>query len=162
MTVDVLKPKGPLVRNYVLANQLEWENKKGVEDYKLKFVLRKFPNIRDFKNNQKAIIKCSLLGNDVFVCMPTGGGKSLTFQVMTYIEKGVYLCIMPLVSLIFDQEYQAKKMGITAFSLTSTIDISENRNVYDILSHYDKGNESIVILCTPEKIFKNQKFFSLL
>ena len=81
--------------------------------------MRKFPRIQDFKNNQKAIIKCSLLGNDVFVCMPTGGGKSLTFQVMTFIQRGIYLCILPLVSLIFDQELQAKSVGIKAFSLTS-------------------------------------------
>lgn len=60
------------------------------------------------------------MGNDVFVCMPTGGGKSLTFQAMTFIEKGIYLCILPLVSLIIDQEMQAKKLGIKAFSLTGS------------------------------------------
>lgn len=56
--------------------------------------------------------------NDVFVCMPTGGGKSLTFQAMTFIQKGVYLCILPLVSLIMDQEYHAKNFGIKAYSFT--------------------------------------------
>ena len=44
--------------------------------------------------------------------MPTGGGKSLTFQVLTFLIKGVYICVMPLISLIFDQEIQAKSMGI--------------------------------------------------
>ena len=59
-----------------------------------------------------------MMNNDVFVCMPTGGGKSLTFQAMTFIQKGVYLCILPLVSLIIDQEYHAKNFGIKALSLT--------------------------------------------
>jgi len=44
--------------------------------------------------------------------MPTGGGKSLTFQTLTFLIKGVYLCVLPLISLIFDQEYQAKILGI--------------------------------------------------
>lgn len=86
-----------------MGKKEDWERNSRIEDYKLQFVLRKFPKIKDYRNNQKAIIKCSLLGNDVFVCMPTGGGKSLTFQAMTFIEKGVYLCILPLVSLIIDQ-----------------------------------------------------------
>jgi superfamily II DNA helicase RecQ len=65
--------------------------------------LRNFPHIKSFKNNQKAIINCALTKKDVFVCMPTGGGKSLTFQILTFIKKGIYICILPLVSLIFDQ-----------------------------------------------------------
>jgi len=75
-------------------------------------VLQKFTKIKEFKNNQKAIIKCGLENHNIFVCMPTGGGKSLTFQVLTFIIKGIYLCVLPLISLIFDQEMQAKKMGI--------------------------------------------------
>lgn len=51
--------------------------------------------------------------------MPTGGGKSLTFQILTFLMKGVYLCILPLISLIHDQEYQAKILGIEAYSLTA-------------------------------------------
>lgn len=48
----------------------------------------------------------------MFTCIPTGGGKSLIFQILTFIKKGIYLCILPLVSLIYDQEMQAKKFGI--------------------------------------------------
>ena len=46
------------------------------------------------------------------MCMPTGGGKSLTFQTLTFLEKGVYLCVLPLISLIFDQEAQANMLDI--------------------------------------------------
>ncbi len=65
--------------------------------------LKHFPHIKSFKNNQKAIIKCALNNKDVFTCIPTGGGKSLIFQILTFVKKGVYLCILPLVSLIYDQ-----------------------------------------------------------
>lgn len=84
----------------------------------LKDALRYFSHIKDFKNNQKAVIKCALNNNDVFVCIPTGGGKSLIFQIMTFIKKGIYLCILPLISLIYDQEIQAQKFNIEAYSLT--------------------------------------------
>lgn len=119
-----------------MGNKDEWEKNRGIQDYKLQFVLRKFNKIKDYRNNQKAIIKCSLLGNDVFVCMPTGGGKSLTFQVMTFIQKGVYLCILPLVSLIIDQQDQAKKLSIQAYSLTGSKQIQDNKMIYQKLLHY--------------------------
>lgn len=93
----------PLKINYIKANNKEWENFKKGEDYRLEYVLRNFPQIKSFKNNQKAIIKCLVENHNVFVCMPTGGGKSLTFQVLTFLIKGVYICVLPLISLIFDQ-----------------------------------------------------------
>ena len=62
--------------------------------------------------------------------MPTGGGKSLTFQAMTFIDKGIYLCILPLVSLIIDQEIQAKNLGIKAYSLTGSKEKQENSQIY--------------------------------
>ncbi len=65
--------------------------------------MKKFSHIKTFKNNQKAIIKCALNDKNVFTCIPTGGGKSLIFQILTFIKKGIYLCILPLISLIYDQ-----------------------------------------------------------
>lgn len=98
--------------NYIRADNKAWENHNPREDFRLEYVLSKLPNIKTFKNNQKAVIKCGLERHNIFVCMPTGGGKSLTFQVLTFLDKGVYICVLPLISLIFDQEYQAKIMGI--------------------------------------------------
>ena len=68
-------------------------------DKELYEVLNSKFRLKEFRNNQKAIIKCTMLGNDVFVCMPTGGGKSLTFQLPLVLETGVTFCILPLVSL---------------------------------------------------------------
>ncbi len=99
---------GPINKNYQTADNKYWENYKSIQDSELMKELKNFGHIKNFKNNQKGIIKCALTGKDIFVCMPTGGGKSLTFQILTYIMKGIYVCILPLVSLIFDQEIQAK------------------------------------------------------
>ena len=109
---NVFVKEEPLKPNYILADTQYWEGYRQSEDYRLEYVLRRFPYIKKFQNNQKAIIKCGREGNNIFVCMPTGGGKSLTFQFLTFLVKGVYICVLPLISLIFDQEYQAKLMGI--------------------------------------------------
>ncbi len=66
-------------------------------------VLRENFGLHSFRNNQKAIINCTMAGVDLFVCMPTGGGKSLTFQLPTFFERGLTLVVMPLISLIRDQ-----------------------------------------------------------
>jgi superfamily II DNA helicase RecQ len=100
---DVFVKEAPLKPNYKNADNTYWENFRKEEDYRLEYVLSKFPSIKQFQNNQKAIIKCGREGHNIFVCMPTGGGKSLTFQFLTFLIKGVYICVLPLISLIFDQ-----------------------------------------------------------
>ena len=104
---------------------------------RLQEALRHFPSIKQFHNNQKSIIKCALTDNDIFVCMPTGGGKSLTFQVLTYLRKAVYICVLPLVSLIFDQQQQAAKFGIEAYSLTANSTKQESSALASKLYHFD-------------------------
>ena len=65
--------------------------------------------------------------------MPTGGGKSLTFQVMTFIDPGIYLCILPLVSLIHDQERQAQMLKIKAVSFHGAKEHKENKKIFTII-----------------------------
>lgn len=57
--------------------------------------------------------------------MPTGGGKSLTFQLPLLYQKGLTVCIMPLVSLIFDQEYLSKKLKLNAYAATGSTTLEE-------------------------------------
>lgn len=134
---DVFAKHEPLRINYKKANIHEWESHKKNEDFRLDYVLKRLPNIKQFKNNQKAIIKCALENtNNIFVCMPTGGGKSLTFQVLTFLNKGIYICVMPLISLIFDQEMQARKMGIEAYSMTANTSHSDVKLIYQKLNNF--------------------------
>ena len=69
-----------------------------------------------FRNNQKAIINCVLSKKDVFAVMPTGGGKSLTFQIPAIVMEGVTIIIAPLVSLIHDQVAQMSEHSVAVTS----------------------------------------------
>ena len=65
-----------------------------------------------------------LSGNDVFVCMPTGGGKSLCFQLTALLTQGVTLVVMPLLSLIYDQLTYLNSIGVPTVSLSASIPLS--------------------------------------
>ena len=58
---------------------------------------------KKFRPIQREMIDASLSNRDIFICMPTGGGKSLTYQIPALIEKGLTLVVMTLLSLIQDQ-----------------------------------------------------------
>ena len=57
---------------------------------------------KDFRENQREIINCTKSGRDVLALIPTGGGKSLTFQLSAVVDEGVTFVVMPLLSLIED------------------------------------------------------------
>jgi ATP-dependent DNA helicase Q1 len=115
------------IRNYNPGNVEEWSNYSQIPDSKLYYILRTMFKLKEFQNNQKAIIKCSLANNDVFVCMPTGGGKSLTFQLPLIYKPGVTVCVMPLISLIYDQEILSKRLGLHAYTATGNTSQDEFR-----------------------------------
>lgn len=60
-------------------------------------------NHESFRENQEAIVKMCLVNRDVFVLLPTGGGKSLCYQMSSILLRGVTFVITPLLSLLQDQ-----------------------------------------------------------
>lgn len=69
--------------------------------------------LSSFRSKQRAIINASLQNADVFGCIQTGGGKSLTFQLPALLSSGVTVVVMPLISLINDQIFHLEANAFT-------------------------------------------------
>jgi len=76
----------------------------------------------NFRDNQKEVIESVLAGNDTLAIMPTGGGKSLCYQVPALIFSGLTVVVSPLIALMEDQVSQLKHLGIGALFLNSSLD----------------------------------------
>ncbi len=95
--------------------------------------LKRVFGFQDFRPNQEAIIKNILNKKDVFAVMPTGGGKSLCYQLPGKIMNGTTVVISPLISLMKDQVDAAVENGISAAFLNSSLKPQEMTDVYQML-----------------------------
>ena len=101
-----------------------------------------------FRVPQEAIIKSVLEGKDTFALMPTGGGKSICFQVPALIQEGICLVISPLVALMKDQVQNLQNLGIKAIALTGGIHHDE---IINLLDNCEFGNYKFLYL-SPERL----------
>ena len=107
----------------------------------------------EFKENQQHIVEAILNNRDVFAVMPTGGGKSLCYQLPAVIKKGVCVVISPLISLMKDQVTSATENGIQATYLNSSLTVKEVQDVYMML----ENNLAKLLYISPERF--NSKGF---
>ncbi|KAF8963564.1 hypothetical protein BGZ46_000928 [Entomortierella lignicola] len=101
-----------------------------VECYKC---LRSVFGLKEFRGKQLEIIQAALEGRDALVIMPTGGGKSLCYQLPAILNKGVTIVVSPLLALIHDQASALLRLGIKAAALNSSIGKKERAKVMDNL-----------------------------
>lgn len=87
--------------------------------------------------------------------MPTGGGKSLTFQIPGLVEDGVYVVIMPLISLIYDQYNHMLDLNIPVIKAQGQRK-NYQRELDNIL--FEREHSSKIVLVTPEKISSDEDF----
>jgi ATP-dependent DNA helicase RecQ len=111
-------------------------------------ILQKYWNHDAFRTPQEAIINSVLAGKDTFGLMPTGGGKSITFQVPAMLLDGICLVISPLVALMKDQVLNLQNKGIKAIALTGGISADE---IIDLLDNCQYGNYKFLYL-SPERL----------
>ncbi len=111
-------------------------------------ILKKYWKHEAFRKPQDEIIESVLKGNDTFALMPTGGGKSICFQIPALINDGICLVISPLVALMKDQVNQLQKLEIKAIALTGGISIEETSNLLD---NCEFGNYKFLYI-SPERL----------
>lgn len=111
-------------------------------------ILQKYWNHDAFRTPQEDIIASVLSGKDTFGLMPTGGGKSITFQVPAMMMDGICLVISPLIALMKDQVQNLQNKGIKAIALTGGIASDE---IIDLLDNCQYGNYKFLYL-SPERL----------
>lgn len=115
---------------------------------KLNYYLKKHWGYDAFRPNQRDIMHAMLAGEDCLAVLPTGGGKSLCFQIPALVKEGTCLVISPLIALMRDQVDQLKKRGIPAAALTSGLFREE---VETILENFVNGAYKLLYI-SPERL----------
>jgi ATP-dependent DNA helicase RecQ len=111
-------------------------------------ILLKYWKHDSFRPLQKEIIDSVLEGHDTFALLPTGGGKSICFQVPAMMQEGICLVVSPLIALMKDQVANLQKREIKAIALTGGIHTEE---IIDLLDNCLYGNYKFLYL-SPERL----------
>lgn len=111
-------------------------------------VLKKFFGYDSFRGDQKAIIEQLIGGGDALVLMPTGGGKSLCYQIPSIVREGVGVVVSPLISLMQDQVVTLRENGVNAAYLNSSLGVVDQRAIEGQLQR----GELDLIYVAPERL----------
>ncbi|KAI0253441.1 P-loop containing nucleoside triphosphate hydrolase protein [Lactifluus subvellereus] len=129
--------------------------------------LRRVFGIDNFRLAQEGFCNANMDGRNIICIMPTGGGKSLTYQLPATLMPGCTLVISPLISLMKDQILFLKEKNIEALMFTASMSSAVMADAYDRLIATATGNDPMrkdVKLCyvTPERIAKCKRFMSVI
>jgi ATP-dependent DNA helicase RecQ len=101
----------------------------GAADSEARATLHRIFGYEAFRGEQQAIIEHVVAGGDALVLMPTGGGKSLCYQIPALVRPGTGVVISPLIALMQDQVDALRALGVRAGFINSTLDFDERRMV---------------------------------
>jgi ATP-dependent DNA helicase RecQ len=117
-------------------------------DHDIDRIFRDVFGLKTFRPHQREIIEDLVAGRDAFVLMPTGGGKSLTYQLPALVRPGTALVVSPLISLMKDQVDALRANGVRAAFYNSALGADEARRVLGRLH----GGELDLLYVAPERL----------
>lgn len=142
-----------------LANR-DWSLKTFPWSEKVDSTLKNVFKISEFRPLQLEAINATLSKEDTILIMPTGGGKSLCYQLPALIDRGITLVVSPLVSLMEDQIMGLKKINYPAIMLSANSTKEDMKEATNALQ--DLSSKIKLIYVTPEKLQKSKRFMSQL
>lgn len=123
-----------------------------IQDIDLKGALKQYFGFDGFRGRQEEVIHNLLSGQDTFVIMPTGAGKSLCYQLPAIVMEGTALVISPLIALMKNQVDQLKAFGIEAGFLNSSM----SRGDYEEVKQKTISGELKLLYVAPESLVKEE------
>jgi len=120
-------------------------------------LLKKYFGYETFRDGQKEIIENILSGNDVLAIMPTGGGKSICYQIPAMVMEGTVIVVSPLISLMKDQVDTLQQLGIPAAFINSSLPASELKSIMIEA----RNNKYKLLYVAPERL-DSEGFLNLL
>ncbi|AJA48080.1 putative ATP-dependent DNA helicase RecQ [Clostridium pasteurianum DSM 525 = ATCC 6013] len=110
--------------------------------------LQKYYGYKEFRKSQSDIIDSILCKKDTLAIMPTGGGKSICYQIPALLFNGITIVISPLISLMKDQVDNIKDLGINAEYINSSLTVKETHSIIEKLNN----NEIKILYLAPERL----------
>jgi ATP-dependent DNA helicase RecQ len=123
----------------------------------LRALLREQFGLEEFRPGQEEVARAVLSGRDALVVMPTGGGKSLMYQLPALLLPGLTIVVSPLIALMKDQTDKLNALGVDAWMINSAIGAQDQARAEAAVA---EGNGQILYV-TPER-FRDRNFFDLL
>ena len=121
----------------------------------LKLSLKKYFGFNEFKNHQESIIQNLLEGNDSFVIMPTGGGKSLCYQLPALMLSGTAIVISPLIALMKNQ-VDLIRANSTDYSIANVLNSTLTKKQVTSVKEDVTNKKTKILYIAPETLSKNE------
>jgi len=115
-------------------------------------LLREVYGYTDFRDTQEQVIGAALEGRDTLVVMPTGGGKSLCYQLPSIIRTGTGLVVSPLIALMQDQVGALRQLGVRAAFLNSTLGYDEQWRIIEAV----RAGALDLLYLAPERLLQEE------
>jgi len=117
-----------------------------------KSVLKEVFGYTEFLEHQEEVISAAMEGRDTLVLLPTGGGKSLCYQLPALLGNGTVIVVSPLIALMQDQVAALEQLGVDAAFLNSTLSVSQQQRVIERLECGDLR----LLYVAPERLMQAQ------